>query len=125
VTEAISPEIEAGQAIYTRRTLALYDLVVLGASCRFVWKCPSRRMLGLYDRHVTANHLDVGVGTGYFLDRCRFPSPAPRNALLDLNAAALAYTAGRIARYRSKYTVTASTNTSRSRRSDRRGQRGL
>jgi hypothetical protein len=53
-----------------------------------------------YNRHVTTNHLDVGVGTGYFLDRCRFPAAAPRIALMDLNQTALDFAAHRIARYK-------------------------
>lgn len=94
-----SEQILAGQAIYTRRTLAAYDFVVLGVSNRFIWKCPTRRLAAHYDEHVSANHLDVGVGTGYFLDGCRFPVPAPRVALMDLNPEALAFAARRIARY--------------------------
>src|SRR4051812_11873093 len=76
-------EVQAGQALYTRPMLAVYDLAVLGIACRFLWGCPAPHILGLYDRWVTANHLDVGVGTGYFLAHCRFPTPQPRLALLD------------------------------------------
>lgn len=97
VTQA---HIDAGQAVYTRRTLALYDLVVLGLSNRFIWKCPTERLAAHYQRHVSANHLDVGVGSGYFPARCRFPSASPRLALMDLNPAALDYAARRVARYR-------------------------
>lgn len=93
-------QVEAGQAVYSQRTLAVYDWVVLGISNRLIWKCPTRRLEEHYNRHVTANHLDVGVGTGYFLDRCRFPSPTPRVALMDLNANALAFASRRVARYR-------------------------
>ncbi len=93
-------QVVAGQAAYTRRMLAIYDLVVLGFSGPLIWKCPTRRLLELYDNHVSGNHLDVGVGTGYFLDRCRFPCAAPRVALMDLNPTALDYAAHRIARYR-------------------------
>lgn len=93
-------EIAAGQAIYTKRMLALYDLRVLVVSNRFIWKCPTPRLLAHYDRHVSANHLDVGVGSGYFLDRCRFPAAAPRVALMDINANSLDFAARRIARYR-------------------------
>jgi 2-polyprenyl-3-methyl-5-hydroxy-6-metoxy-1,4-benzoquinol methylase len=57
-------------------------------------------MLALYNRHVTDNHLDVGVGTGYFLDRCRFPSDHPRLALMDLNPNCLHAAGSRVARYR-------------------------
>lgn len=99
MTSATAGQAQAGQAIYTRRTLAIYDFLVLGVSNRFIWRCPTRRLERHYDAHVTANHLDVGAGTGYFLDRCRFPSSAPRIALMDLNPDALAFASRRIARY--------------------------
>jgi len=70
----VSPEqIHAGQAIYTPRMLYFYDLRVLAASNRWIWKCPTSRLLAHYDRHVSGNHLDVGVGSGYFLARRHFP----------------------------------------------------
>lgn len=93
-------QITAGQAIYGKRVLAGYDFVVLGVSNRFIWKCPTRRLLAHYDKYMTANHLDVGVGTGYFLDNCHFASPTPRVALLDMNQNALDCAARRITRYR-------------------------
>ena len=93
-------QVEAGQAIYTKRTLAVYDFVVLGVSNRFIWKCSTQALLDHYNKHVTANHLDVGVGTGYFLNRCQFPLPTPRVALMDLNSGALEFASQRIARYK-------------------------
>ncbi len=95
-----SEQTRAGQAIYTRRTLNLYDFVVLGVSNRWIWKFPTRLQLAHYDRHVSARHLDIGVGTGYYLDRCRFPSSSPRLVLMDLNERSLAHAEGRTARYR-------------------------
>jgi 2-polyprenyl-3-methyl-5-hydroxy-6-metoxy-1,4-benzoquinol methylase len=100
MTNVTSKQVEAGQAVYTNRTLAVYDLVVLGISNRFIWKCPTRRLEEHYNQHISANHLDVGVGTGYFLDRCRFPSPQLRLALMDLNVDTLEFASKRIARYR-------------------------
>jgi SAM-dependent methyltransferase len=96
----ITPDqVAAGQAVYSKRLLNAYDFLVLGVSNRFIWRCPTPRLLAHYNRHVTANHLDVGVGTGYFLDRCRFPTPSPRIALMDLNPNSLEFAARRIARY--------------------------
>ncbi|QEG41888.1 class I SAM-dependent methyltransferase [Roseimaritima ulvae] len=92
-------QIAAGQAVYTPRTLRVYDFVVLGVSNRLIWKCPTSRLLKHYNAHVTDNHLDVGVGSGYFPDRCRFPSSSPRVGLMDLNADALDFAAKRIQRY--------------------------
>lgn len=97
----VSPqEVAAGQAIYTHRNLNIYDLVVHGLSNPWIWHCPTHRLVDHYNRTVSDNHLDVGVGTGYLLDKCRFSSPAPRVALMDLNRNTLDYASQRIARYR-------------------------
>lgn len=93
-------QVEAGQAVYTKRVLSAYDIIVLGISNRFIWKCPTPIIEAHYHRHLSANHLDVGVGTGYFPDRCRFPSNEPRIALMDMNPDTLEFASGRIARYR-------------------------
>jgi Methyltransferase domain len=91
--------VEAGQAIYTKQTLRLYDLIVLGISNKFIWQCPTQLLSDHYDRYITANHLDVGIGTGYFLGRCQFPSSTPRIALMDLNNNALEFAAQRLVQY--------------------------
>ncbi|MET0254744.1 MAG: class I SAM-dependent methyltransferase [Luteibacter sp.] len=86
------------QSVYSPMTLAIYDTLVLRISNPAVWRCPTPRILALYDTHVSANHLDVGVGTGWYLDHCRFPA-APRLALMDLNRNALTSAAKRVERY--------------------------
>lgn len=58
----------AGQKDYSRALLNLYDPLVLGPIARFVWQCPTSGLLERYRRHIRPNHLDVGPGTGYFLD---------------------------------------------------------
>ena len=92
-------QVRAGQAVYTRRNLRLYDFVVHSVSNHLVWNCPTQRLVEHYNKHITANHLDVGVGTGYFLDHCRFPSRTPRIALSDINRSSLDFAARRIARH--------------------------
>lgn len=93
---------DRGQPAFTRAGLAHYDLLVLRALCPWVWRCPNERILAAYRRHLSNNHLEVGVGTGYFLHRARFSVGAPRVALLDLNTHCLARTARRVARYHPK-----------------------
>jgi SAM-dependent methyltransferase len=97
--EPTPEQVEAGHAFYTKRSLAFYDVAILGFFSRLAWKCPAPRILEHYDTHVSANHLDVGVGTGYFLDRCRFGTDSPRVALMDLSASCLEVAGARIARY--------------------------
>ncbi len=99
MTETPPHGIKSGHTVYTRAMLSVYDFFVLGFLCRFMWKCRSHHLLDLYNQHITSNHLDVGVGTGYFLDHCRFPTQTPRIALIDLNINSLAVTMRRLSRY--------------------------
>lgn len=89
---------DAGQSVYSPLVLSVYDWYVLNLSCRVIWRCPSSELLAHYDRHVGRVHLDVGVGTGYFLDRARFPDH-PEITLFDLNPNSLEHARARIARY--------------------------
>lgn len=96
---SLDPQIADAQAVYTPGTLAIYDVLVLGLFCSLVWRCPAREMRRLYDRCAGQRHLDVGPGTGYFVDHCRFPTAHPEITLLDLNPECLAVSAKRLARY--------------------------
>ena len=89
----------ASQALYTRWFLAAYDRIALGLTSRFIWECPSDNIIKLYNQYVSVNHLDVGIGTGYFLDNCTFPVPNPRLVLVDLKPNSLAVARKRLARY--------------------------
>src|SRR5687767_10468476 len=99
VRDRVDESVRAGQAPYSRAFLAVYDAIALNFFMPYVWRCPAREVLGLYDRHVSANHLDVGAGTGWFLDRCQFPAEKPRLVLMDLNPNGLAKCQERLARF--------------------------
>lgn len=86
------------QPAFNGWTLPHYDWL-LEFTCGQIWRCPTERTLELYARHLSDNHLEVGVGTGYFLQHSRFPRPRPKLALLDVNHHCLHYTAARLARY--------------------------
>jgi hypothetical protein len=92
-----------GAAVYNRAVLAAYDAFVVGFSNSLAWKCPSRLLVEFYNENVSAEHLDVGVGTGYFLDKCRFPASSPRLTLVDLNPNCLRATARRVRRHHPSY----------------------
>jgi hypothetical protein len=101
ISRHLSPgeAIDAGQAVYSPLVLRIYDWVVLGFSNRFLWRCPTAELRRLYDRNVSDRHLDVGVGTGYFLDRATWPVADPSITLLDLNPNSLRAASERIKRY--------------------------
>lgn len=57
-----------GAKIYTPLTLKLYDWWVLGVSNRLAWGCPTKEhLLPHFLEHLGNNHLDIGVGTGFYL----------------------------------------------------------
>lgn len=92
-------DVDRAHAAYTKRSLAFYDWWVLGISNRSIWKCDTAKILDLYRAKLSANHLEVGVGTGYFLEHS-LPEGYSRIALLDINRDCLDRAARRIAAYK-------------------------
>lgn len=85
-----------GQADYTSRLLAIYDPFVLGFMARAVWRCPTPPVVDRYRHLVGHRHLDVGPGTGYFLDKAGL-APEAEVTLLDPNPTVLAHASRRLA----------------------------
>ncbi|WP_018690853.1 class I SAM-dependent methyltransferase [Algicola sagamiensis] len=86
----------AGQAVYSKSVLSVYDVWVLGISNTFFWKCPTKLIRHEFEKNVTNNHLDVGVGTGYYLKNC-LTQTERRVGLVDLNENSLESAAAAIA----------------------------
>jgi SAM-dependent methyltransferase len=85
-----------GQSEYTPFFLKIYDPVILGFFTRVVWRCPTTLLVDRYRRHIRPRHLDVGPGTGYFLQRAGLPSGAPVT-ILDPNVNVLEHASRRLA----------------------------
>lgn len=85
----------AGQAVYTKKVLSIYDLWVLGFSNRYLWKCSTALIGQKFTELASKNHLDVGVGTGYYLKN-HLSNVERRVALIDLNENSLESTANAI-----------------------------
>lgn len=86
-----------GQAHYTRRFLRIYDPLVLGMFARWIWRCPTSRIIDHYTRMLREKHLDIGPGTGFFLGAASATSSI---TLLDPNPNVLAYCAARLSHLR-------------------------
>lgn len=84
-----------GQSDYNRLLLNVYDPLVLGPIARFVWRCPTSGLLARYRQRVRAPHLDVGPGTGYFLEESGLPAGSPVT-IVDPNATVLGHVARRL-----------------------------
>ncbi|MBL1494414.1 class I SAM-dependent methyltransferase, partial [Klebsiella pneumoniae] len=95
--------VDNGTKIYTPFTLKLYDWWVLSISNSYAWHCPTKEILLPYFlQNLRPNHLDIGVGTGYYLAK----APANYNiSLMDLNKASLKTASARIGKARIRYEV--------------------
>lgn len=85
-----------GQRGYNPFLLAIYDPFVLGFMARAVWRTPIPPVVERYRRHLGRRHLDVGPGTGYFIEKAATPA-GTEITLLDPNPNVLARSARRLA----------------------------
>ncbi|KAI0928148.1 hypothetical protein AcW2_004254 [Taiwanofungus camphoratus] len=79
---------DASAKVYSTTTLRLYDFIVLVASNSWAWRCPTgSTILPFFQKNLSENaHLDVGVGTGYYLAAsASHLAKAKSITLLDLN----------------------------------------
>jgi SAM-dependent methyltransferase len=84
-----------GQSDYTRLVLNAYDPLVLGPIARFIWRCPTSRLVERYRQHIRDRHLDVGPGTGFFIEQSGLPDGSPVT-ILDPNPNVLRHVSQRL-----------------------------
>ncbi|WP_150464031.1 class I SAM-dependent methyltransferase [Francisella sp. XLW-1] len=80
-----------GQKVYSKLVLKVYNFWVLFFNNTFLWKCKTSKLLKLYKTNVSKNHLDIGVGSGYYLKRVN--NQLQQVTLMDLNPTCLDYVA--------------------------------
>ena len=83
-TNITEEDISKGQACYSKNLLSIYDLWVVYFSNRFLWRCPKNIMIEQYKKRTSMNHLDIGVGTGYYLKKLHWQAGS-KLSLMDLN----------------------------------------
>jgi SAM-dependent methyltransferase len=86
-----------GQSDYTPLLLKAYDPLVVPFA-RFVWRCPTTRLVEGYRKHIRDRHLDVGPGTGYFIERSGL-SRGSRVTILDPNTNVLRHVSRRLGQF--------------------------
>jgi SAM-dependent methyltransferase len=86
-----------GQSDYTPSVLRLYDPFVLGFAARYVWRCRTSLLVDRYREHIRDGHLDIGPGTGYFLERSGLRDDS-RITIVDPNPNVLRHVTKRLKR---------------------------
>lgn len=95
----VTNDIQASAAIYNKTVLKIYDFWVHGFSNHYLWRCPTSHLIALYQQSTSNNHLEVGVGTGFFLQRVPFTQLKPRLVLMDLNPNTLEIVSQKLQRF--------------------------
>jgi len=94
-------EIDDGAAMYSPELLNSYDSWVLDFVMPRVWGCNKSFLQRMYDVHAGAKHIDVGPGSGYFLERSTFAAAGGKAnaqlALLDLSPHCLKFCGDKLA----------------------------
>ena len=84
-----------GASHYTWANLYIYDFWVLCISSSFAWRCSTWNILiPFFKSHVGRQHLDIGVGTGYFPTKAG--DTIETLTLVDLNPNCLSMASRRI-----------------------------
>src|SRR5687767_12956099 len=73
-----------GQSGYNAAMLAIYDVWVLKFMAKAVWKVPVAQGVDRYRQHMGHRHLDVGPGTGYFIEKGTRPATRRSRSLTPI-----------------------------------------
>ena len=92
-------KIDRSQQFFNKGSLFFYDFLLYGVISQYAWGSSIRRLDSHYAKYVGHNHLEVGVGTGFLLNRVVFDSAHPRLVLMDLNRQCLETTKLKVSRY--------------------------
>ena len=85
------------QAYFNLVSLIFYDWLLYGFVSQYIWGCTPHFLINRYRTLIGNKHLEVGVGTGYLLDKLN-PSNMAID-LMDLNDNCLQKTCKRLGRY--------------------------
>jgi len=89
-----------GQWFFSVMSHRLYEIGLYRFVTTWLWECPTALLLDNYRENTSQNHLEVGVGSGFFLRQTLKPAgdrgSLQRLVLVDLNARCLAKSAERL-----------------------------
>jgi hypothetical protein len=97
--DVTNQRIKRSQRFFNRASLFVYDLLLYGVISKYAWGSSIQRLDQHYKKYMSLNHLEVGVGTGFLLNRAVFDSAHPRLGLMDLSRECLEKTKRKVARY--------------------------
>ena len=88
-----------GQFFFSSMSHSLYDFLIYRFVAPYIWGCKTESVLDSYYHNLSDNHLEIGVGTGFLLDRSNPSKNHLRLSLMDLNKRCLEKSVARLERY--------------------------
>ncbi|NKB98870.1 MAG: methyltransferase domain-containing protein [Pseudomonadales bacterium] len=85
-----------GQMFFSIMSHSLYDVGLYRFVTPYIWRCPTSRLMDNYVENISAHHLEIGVGSGYFLKRTMCADFVKRLVLADMNLNCLRKSAKRL-----------------------------
>lgn len=85
------------QRYFNPLLISMYDFLVYRVVSQYIWGCSNALLIQRYQHYVSPHHLEVGVGTGYLVDKS--DANISRLDLMDLSRACLRKSSKRLHRY--------------------------
>lgn len=95
--DSLNHKINVSQRYFNPLLLSFYDFLVYRIISQYVWGCPTALLVNRYKHYIQKNHLEVGTGTGYLIDKC--DAKSINLDLMDLSRACLKKSNHRLKRY--------------------------
>jgi len=95
--DRVNHKINVSQRYFNPLLLSLYDFFVYRIISQYVWGCSTELLVNRYKHYIRNNHLEVGTGTGYLIDKC--DAESINLDLMDLSRACLKKSSNRLKRY--------------------------
>jgi len=99
IPEKLNSWARVGQMFFSTMSHRLYDTGLYKFVTGSIWRCPTALLLDNYADNISNNHLEVGVGSGYFLRRTLCADYLDRLMLSDLNRRCLAKSSSKLAAF--------------------------
>lgn len=90
---------QVGQLFFSVMSHHLYDVGLYRFVTQRIWRCPTQRLMDNYVENISDEHLEIGVGSGFFLEHTLCTDFVRRLELLDLNKRCLTKSATRLKQF--------------------------
>jgi ubiquinone/menaquinone biosynthesis C-methylase UbiE len=75
----------SSKLFYSKLIFSVYDRFLLNYALPLIWKVKKSDVQLFYQNHISSDHLDIGAGTGYFIQNCEHLPANFKLSVMDIN----------------------------------------